>query len=250
MELLFSRADVRGVAYNADYPHQVSIAEGDTAAFEALCRFDHVGAIYKNNHRSRKNFIRANVLMMDCDNDGSEDPAAWLIPDTITARYPDLIFYAVPSKSHMKEKRNGQTDKYFSPRPRHHYYYPLSCEILSESDLSALKEKFLALFPQFDDGAKDSARFFYGVEDPHATFYPGTKTIDECLLDVPDPEDKKLNLALYKLLHAQKREKMFPRQRREGQLPPSQGTTPPHRLSCDSVIPADQTGEGRRFFVW
>ena len=191
MELLFSRADVRGVAHNADYPHQVSIAEGDTAALEALCRFDHVGAIYKNNHRSRKNFIRANVLMMDCDNDGSEDPAAWLIPDTITARYPDLIFYAVPSKSHMKEKRNGQTDKYFSPRPRHHYYYPLSCEILSESDLSALKEKFLALFPQFDDGAKDSARFFYGVEDPHATFYPGTKTIDECLLDVPDPEDKK-----------------------------------------------------------
>lgn len=190
MKMLLSRSDVRGNENNADYPYMVEIEEGDIHALNQLCRFDHVGAIYRDGHRSKANFLRANLLMMDGDNDESENPEKWLTPERIQARCEGLSFYAVPSKSNMKEKRNGKTNMYYSARPRFHYYLPLREEVKTAADLRTLKEKCLLLFPELDDGAKDGARFFFGVEDPDASYYSGNKMIDDFLNSLPEPQSQ------------------------------------------------------------
>lgn len=190
MNMVLSRSDVRGVANNAKYPYVIEINEGDVLALNHLCRFDHVGAVYRDGHRSKNTFLRANLLMMDGDNDESENPEDWLTPEKMQTRCAGLSFYAVPSKSHMKEKQNGETDQYFSARPRFHYYLPLRKEVTTAADLRALKEKMLSLFPELDDGAKDGARFFFGVEDPNASYFPGDKMIDDFLKNLPEPQAK------------------------------------------------------------
>lgn len=39
---------------------------------------DHVCAEYKNNYRSIDNFLKSNVVVMDLDNDHTDDPDEWI----------------------------------------------------------------------------------------------------------------------------------------------------------------------------
>ena len=64
-------------------------------------------------------------------------------------------------------------------RPKHHYYFPHRCPITNAEAWAALKQTLKDLFPAFDDGAKDAARFMFGVENPQPEFYPGELCIDE-----------------------------------------------------------------------
>ena len=75
-----------------------------------------------------------------------------------------------------------------SARPRFHVYLPLN-KIYSEADLIRLmKEKILRVIPEFDSGAKDTARFFYGVANPQCEAHEGSICIDEFLDALPDAE--------------------------------------------------------------
>ena len=67
----------------------------------------------------------------------------------------------------------GMTEKgKYSPRPRFHILFPID-EIRDKEKYRQLKESVIAYFPYFDVGAKDSARFFYGVTDPVVEIYGG-----------------------------------------------------------------------------
>ena len=48
---------------------------------------------------------------------------------------------------------------------------------------AAIKRKLAALLPFVDMNALDSARFFFGTEDPLVEFYPGTKTLNDLLAE-------------------------------------------------------------------
>lgn len=69
-------ANCVGNAVNCLYSHKVEIADADT--FRQAVRFDHVYAAYRDNYRSVGNFISANALPVDCDNDHSDAPADWI----------------------------------------------------------------------------------------------------------------------------------------------------------------------------
>jgi putative DNA primase/helicase len=66
------RANCSGNLQNCLYPNEVVVKDKDS--FVEAIRFDHVSAKYKDNYRSNTNFLKANNIVLDCDNDHSDDP--------------------------------------------------------------------------------------------------------------------------------------------------------------------------------
>ena len=165
------RATIAGNNKNNFYPTEVKITSTNIMA--DVVRFDHVGAKFKDFVRKNENFIESNVIIMDCDNDHSENPDDWITPEKLHEKIPDVSFIAVSSKNNMKPKGN------FSARPRHHYYFP-TCTVITDSiKYSYLKRKLQNKFPFFDKNALDSARFIFGVENSNIKIFEGTTTIDK-----------------------------------------------------------------------
>lgn len=169
MQMTIYDATTVGSSSNCVYPNAVAVTDADT--MKRAAAFDHVCAAYRQNYRSVQNFIKADCLPMDCDNDHSDDPAEWVTPFDAARAFPGVGMIAVYSKSNMKQKGSH------SPRPRFHVYFPCS-EITDSEAYRELKERVLAEFPYFDGGAKDSARFLFGVKDAEVEVYEGDKKID------------------------------------------------------------------------
>ena len=157
-------AHCRGNKFNAHYPVKRIIRSLDE--FVEAAWYDQVFAEYKGNHRSNPDFIRSDCLPFDCDNDHSEKEEDWITAEKVEAAFPGVPFYFVYSRHHMKWK--GE----YSPRPRFHVVFPID-PITDWEAYRTLKESIIAYFPYFDTGAKDSARFFFGVKDPAASLHGG-----------------------------------------------------------------------------
>lgn len=164
---------IRGNAQNKEYTQTVQVTS--LQELLAATQFDHVAGTFTNGERGTENFINADCLMMDCDNTHSDNPKDWLTPKQLAERLQNVPFYVVFSKSHMKEKAGK------APAPRYHVYFPLSKYYEQPSQIRDMKEALLRLVPEFDDGAKDAARFFYGVSNPKAETFTGDILLDDFL---------------------------------------------------------------------
>lgn len=76
MKFTIYTADCTGNERNAVYPNKAAISNGEE--LKAAVAFDHVCAAFKEDYRSRENFIASDVVVMDCDNSHSENPADWV----------------------------------------------------------------------------------------------------------------------------------------------------------------------------
>lgn len=178
-------SSVRGNKKNTSYPFKAEIKTVDD--LKKIAQFDHVCGEYadgKNTrgnvvkgYRSKKTFRKADCLPVDCDNTNS-DPLAedipaseWKTPADVQDAFPDVPFYVVYSRNHMKEK-NGK-----AARPKFHVYFIIN-EMTSEKQLAKLKKDVQEYFPAFDPAALDMARFLYGVENPKVEFYDGDTPLD------------------------------------------------------------------------
>lgn len=174
MQMTIYDAVTVGSRSNCVYPNPVTVTDADTMRQAAA--FDHVCAAYKQNYRSVDNFLKADCLPMDCDNDHSDDPDDWLTPFDVAMDFPGVGMIFVYSKSHMKQKGKR------SPRPRFHVYF-ICTETTNSEIYSSWKDRLIADYPYFDDGAKDSARFLFGVKNAAVEVYDGEITIDAFLAD-------------------------------------------------------------------
>lgn len=174
MQMTIYDAVTVGSRSNCVYPNPVTVTDADTMRQAAA--FDHVCAAYKQNYRSVDNFLKADCLPMDCDNDHSDDPDDWLTPFDVAMDFPGVGMIFVYSKSHMKQKGKR------GPRPRFHVYF-ICTETTNAEVYSSWKDRLIADYPYFDDGAKDSARFLFGVTNAVVEVYDGEITIDEFLAD-------------------------------------------------------------------
>lgn len=147
----------------------------------AVARYDHVAGIFRNHHRSNKTFLNADCIIMDMDNTHSDNPEHWIYPEQLAAQLPNVPFFIVYSRNHMKEKEGR------APRPKYHVYFPLSKEYTKAEDIAAIKAAILRIVPEFDKQAVDAARFFYGVDDePHGLTFTGTVYVDVFITDHAD----------------------------------------------------------------
>ena len=174
MQMTIYDAATVGSRSNCVYPNPVTVTDADTMRQAAA--FDHVCAAYKQNYRSVDNFLKADCLPMDCDNDHSDDPDDWLTPFDVAMDFPGVGMIFVYSRSHMKPKGKR------GPRPRFHVYF-ICTETTNSEIYSSWKDRLIADYPYFDDGAKYSARFLFGVKNAVVEVYDGEITIDEFLAD-------------------------------------------------------------------
>ena len=72
-------ADCTGVAGNTSYPHAAVIR--DAGSLRTAVAHDYVTARFRGSYRSLANFIEANCLCKDCDNDHSDEPDDWVTPE-------------------------------------------------------------------------------------------------------------------------------------------------------------------------
>lgn len=167
-------SDSIGRVSNCSYPHAVEVTDADTLA--AAVMYDYVAVEYKNDYRNNINFIKTTCLVLDCDNDHSEDPAEWITPEQLHEALPDVAFAVHYSRNHNKMK-NGKT-----ARPKFHCFFPIP-ELTDSAAYSALKRQVQAIFTFFDPNALDAARFFFGTTKPEVAFFDGDLTITDYLAD-------------------------------------------------------------------
>lgn len=176
MEFTLSLSGKRGSELNTFYPKTVKVTDQESLAEAA--GFDHVCGTYRGSQRSNGNFLSSDVIPMDADNEGSDDPESWMTPEKLSQLLPDVSYAIVYSKSHMKRKEGK------GPRPRFHVYFdiPLCTEL---SYYSSAKKAIHRSFPFFDANALDASRFLFGVENPQVEIHEGWLSI----LDVVTVEE-------------------------------------------------------------
>ena len=183
MKLIIYTADVVGVESNCLYPHRQVVT--DAAGLIAAIAKDHVCAEYKGGYRGTDNFLRSNCVVMDVDNDHSDDPAEWITPESLAEEYGDIRYAITFSRHHMKKKEGK------SARPRFHVYFEVS--VFKDAErYAALKRNIRAVYPFYDDNALDAGRFIYGSISKEAVWHDGKETIESLVtadeIEVAIPE--------------------------------------------------------------
>lgn len=179
MFFVLQTANVAADAKNCVYPNRAEITSGD--ALKAAVHFDHVCGEFKKNYRNISNFLKSNVIVMDCDNDHSEDPDDWITLEKLEKLFEEIDYVAVPSQNHLKEK-DGKT-----ARPKFHVYFPI--EETEDADYyAAIKRAIQKAFPFFDDNALDAARFIFGSDPDEVVWHEGWMSIEEEVAAEPEEE--------------------------------------------------------------
>lgn len=175
-------ADTLGDASNCLYPHKAEIR--DAPSFIAAVSHDYVAAQYKAGYRKNSNFIKSNCLMMDCDNDSTENAEEWITPHILADALPDVAFAVHYSRNHMKEK-GGR-----AARPKFHVFFPIP-ETEDATVYRDLKKQLQDKISFFDTNALDAARFFFGTQSPQIEFFDGKITIVDFLASLPEEWSKR-----------------------------------------------------------
>lgn len=174
MKFTLYRADRLGMPENCVYPHKVAVTDKNTL-LQAVS-YDYVCAEYRGNYRNNDNFLGADCLPVDCDNDHSDDPEKWVYPSDVAAAFPGVAFAVHYSRNHMKVK-NGK-----EARPKFHVLFPID-RLTDAAQYSDLKKLVNAIFPYFDTKALDTARFFFGTKAPQVDVFDGPMMLTTFLTD-------------------------------------------------------------------
>ena len=168
MQFTIFTANCSGNAGNCDYPNKVEI--GSAQALQQAVKKDHVGAAYKNNYRNTDNFLSSDVIIMDVDNDHTDNPKEFITADTMDELFPDTDYCLVPSRHHMQPKGKRPA------APRFHVMFPIPA--VRDADVYAgMKEALFKKYPFFDKNALDAARFLYGCNVNEVVWHEGWLSI-------------------------------------------------------------------------
>ena len=183
-EFVFYKADCTQNKENCIYPHKVVVTNAEE--FNEMAKFDHACAEYRGNYRGNSNFLWANTLPADSDNEGVADSSEWITPEDIHQMFAGVPHIISKSKNNMKPKGKKPAV------PRNHVFFAIAPETDRES-YAALKKLLHKHYPFFDPKALDVGRYLDGTENPDAVFYPGTITLNEHLAKLEAEEEKFFN---------------------------------------------------------
>ena len=187
MKFTLYASDTKGNLSNCLYTRKIEVV--DTASFIEAIKFDHVSAKYKDNYRSNANFIKSDNLVLDCDNDHSDDPNDWVTSLNVAMAFSGIPFAIAYSRNHQREKGSK------SARPRFHVYFMIP-EITDQAEYAYLKQQIASMFPYFDTNAIDSARFIFGTDNAVVEVFEGDKSIlgliDETIFSNWDEEQEEI----------------------------------------------------------
>ena len=180
-----SVSDVQEVFRNVDFPHTQKI--NNLQKFQDATKFDHCVAKFVDDKRAKRNFITADCIFLDIDNDDTlnpqewDDPKLWMTLARFRKNFEGIEHIIQPSKSHRKEKDGRQQ------RDRFHVYFPLNHIISSGKDYEEHINLLVSLYVRpdgisfFDTKAVDCSRLFYGNKKGIASapeWYKGKSVLD------------------------------------------------------------------------
>ena len=165
-------ADFIGNPGNCSYPHKTVVMDGQ---HERRSRSRYVCAEYKNHYRNSDNFLSADCLPVDCDNDHSEDPKDWITPADVLEAFPGVSLAIHYSRFNQREK-NGKP-----ARPKFHVLFPID-RVTDAALYSDMKKLVNSIFPYLIR-RRWMARFFFGTKEPDVELYPGRMNLTEFLND-------------------------------------------------------------------
>lgn len=158
--------------YNTHYKIKIDI--NDISDLKRAVSHDYVSPRFKDYYRSNDNYIEANCVILDIDNDHSESEDEWLKPESIAELFPNVEYYVHFSRHHLIAKGSKMA------RPKFHVFFPISpCK--NRGDYKKLKLQIMRICTYFDKKALDNAHFFYGTKDPQVLHFDGDQTIDDFL---------------------------------------------------------------------
>ena len=160
----------RGRADKTLYPYKHEIT--DVESLKEAVSHDYVGASYKDNYRNEANFESCDVIVVDLDNDHSENSEDWKTLEDIKNAFPDVSFAYQYSRNHNKIKDGKPA------RPKIHLLFPCA-PVASAEECKYFKQLIYLYFPFIDTNAMDSARCLCGTEDPQVGIVEGKMNIDE-----------------------------------------------------------------------
>ena len=161
-----------GNPHNNHYPNHNQVT--GTADLERLARLDHVAATYTGDRRSSAGFISSDCVVMDIDNDHTEESSDWVTPEKLGELIAGVVFMTATSRNHQKPK--GMV----SARPRFHVCFPIN-PVTDAEVYAGLKRRLAGRFGFFDQQALDAGRFIYGTPNPHITVHNGNQLLDAWL---------------------------------------------------------------------
>ena len=168
-----------GNARNCTYPY---VGTGNTPEeLRKLFQYDHTLIRFKNNYRCIDNFLEAAVVVLDNDNDRSDNPSDWISIEDFHKMIPGVSCFIATSRNHNKQKGNK------SERPRYHVFFPVET-ITDAKEYSRLTQRIHNQYPFFDPKALDPGRFFFGNSDTEVYIFPGSTTIDRFLVEQEDED--------------------------------------------------------------
>lgn len=109
-------SNVRGFASNTKYNHKITITNIENLLRRALS-VDYVPVANTDNTMSSKKIISSNCIIVDLDNEHSDNDAVFIDINKVKEAFPDVMFYVHYSRNSMKPK-NGK-----SPRPKFHIIF-------------------------------------------------------------------------------------------------------------------------------
>lgn len=174
MKFTLYHSDSRETPANCTYMHKVEVTDKDTL-LRAVAH-DYVCAEYKDGYRSNDNFLGSDCLPVDCDNDHSDDPEAWVYPSDVANAFPGVAFAVHYSRNHMKMKAGK------AARPKFHVFFSIA-RVTDAGQYSELKKLVNKIFPYFDTKALDAARFFFGTQKPQVEIFDGPMTLSTFFAD-------------------------------------------------------------------
>lgn len=162
--IVLSRATVSGDRFNISYPDIVACHNAEELA-ESL-KMDTAFCLFKDGKRSNERIIEGYGVMMDVDNDETEEPSGWITPEDIKDLFEEVRFAIAPSRHNMKDKKDP-SGKVHGPRPRFHVFFPFDAPCSDSLVMKGIKVALHKDYTFFDDNALDAARFCYGCDiDP------------------------------------------------------------------------------------
>lgn len=174
MQFTIFTANCTGNAGNCSYPNEMQIVTPEQ--LRSAVAADHVCATYKDNYRSNENFIKSDVLVMDIDNDHTDDPAQFITAEKMDELFQDIDYCLVPSRNHNKKKGSHPA------APRYHVFFPVK-ETTAAAAYADMKVKLQKAYPFFDDNALDAARFLYGCQVSEVIWHEGWMSIEDEIED-------------------------------------------------------------------
>ncbi|MBH5299869.1 DNA primase [Corynebacterium silvaticum] len=161
-----------GNPHNNHYPNHHHIT--DQTGLGQVTQLDHVAATYTGDRRSSASFISSDCVVMDIDNDHTDNPADWITSETLGELMAGVVFMTATSRNNQKPKGA------LSARPRFHVYFPIT-EVTDADTYAGLKRRLAARFGFFDQQALDAGRFIYGTTNPETTIHNGNQLLDAWL---------------------------------------------------------------------